>query len=191
MDSHVHGRLSKEGEAADAGGAWVEGDPSRNRGAPMPITKRQSVSRGELRAVLWAQSSRRPRERLVVPDSEGVRQGIVEVAPAWLVRLGAQRSVGVDADGTGGGGQLVQLRWVPSHLGLTGVQEADKLAERGRLMHPHYEERAVNRPASPSEWQQLGFKGCLPDLPLAPAGSDMIKWSRVLLSHTLDAARSY
>ena len=31
----------------------------------------------------------------------------------------------------------------------------------------------------------------LPDLPPASAGSDMIGWSRVLLSHTLDAARSY
>ena len=30
-----------------------------------------------------------------------------------------------------------------------------------------------------------------PDLPLASASSDMIGWSRVLLSHTLDAARSY
>ena len=30
-----------------------------------------------------------------------------------------------------------------------------------------------------------------PDLPLASASSDMIRWSRVLLSHTLDAARSY
>ena len=29
------------------------------------------------------------------------------------------------------------------------------------------------------------------DLPLASAGSDMIRWGRVLLSHTLDAARSY
>ena len=29
------------------------------------------------------------------------------------------------------------------------------------------------------------------DLPPASAGSDMIRWSRVLLSHTLDAARSY
>ena len=29
------------------------------------------------------------------------------------------------------------------------------------------------------------------DLPLAPASSEMIRWSRVLLSHTLDAARSY
>ena len=35
------------------------------------------------------------------------------------------------------------------------------------------------------------FTGCVPDLPLASAGSDMIGWSRVLLSHTLDAARSY
>ena len=32
---------------------------------------------------------------------------------------------------------------------------------------------------------------CGPDLPLASAGSDMIGWRRVLLSHTLDAARSY
>ena len=30
-----------------------------------------------------------------------------------------------------------------------------------------------------------------PDLPLAFAGSDMIRWGKVLLSHTLDAARSY
>ena len=30
-----------------------------------------------------------------------------------------------------------------------------------------------------------------PDLPLASASSDMIRWSRVLLSHALDTARSY
>ena len=29
------------------------------------------------------------------------------------------------------------------------------------------------------------------DVPLASAGSDMIGWSGVLLSHTPDAARSY
>ena len=29
------------------------------------------------------------------------------------------------------------------------------------------------------------------ELPLSSAKSDMIRWSRVLLSHTLDAARSY
>ena len=30
-----------------------------------------------------------------------------------------------------------------------------------------------------------------PDLPPASASSDMIRWSRVLVSHTLHAARSY
>ena len=34
-------------------------------------------------------------------------------------------------------------------------------------------------------------QGYVPDLPLASASPDMIRWSRVLLSHTLDAARSY
>ena len=38
---------------------------------------------------------------------------------------------------------------------------------------------------------QLGYESAIPDLPLASASSDMIRWSRVLLSHTLDAARSY
>ena len=33
--------------------------------------------------------------------------------------------------------------------------------------------------------------GSTSELPPASAGSDMIGWSRVLLSHTLDAARSY
>ena len=30
-----------------------------------------------------------------------------------------------------------------------------------------------------------------PDLPLGSASSDMIRWSRVLLSHTMDAVPSY
>ena len=34
-------------------------------------------------------------------------------------------------------------------------------------------------------------KQSAPDVPLASAGSDMIRWGRVLLSHTLDAAHSY
>ena len=37
----------------------------------------------------------------------------------------------------------------------------------------------------------LGALESCTDLPLASASSDMIGWSRVLLSHTLDAARSY
>ena len=41
--------------------------------------------------------------------------------------------------------------------------------------------------------QSLARSGCggRPDLPLGSAGSDTIRWGRVLLSHTLDAARSY
>ena len=39
---------------------------------------------------------------------------------------------------------------------------------------------------------RLGLSdGSTPDLPLASVTSDMIRWSWVLLSHTLDAARSY
>ena len=37
----------------------------------------------------------------------------------------------------------------------------------------------------------IGSTNCQTDLPPASAGSDMIRWSRVLLSPTLDAARPY
>ena len=39
-------------------------------------------------------------------------------------------------------------------------------------------------------WAKQVHGGSRPVLPLASARSDMIRWSRVLLSHTLDAARS-
>ena len=39
--------------------------------------------------------------------------------------------------------------------------------------------------------QHATHGGARLDLPPAFAGSDMIRWSRVLLSHELDAARSY
>ena len=42
------------------------------------------------------------------------------------------------------------------------------------------------RPPPSSQQSVLGA-----DLPLASAGSDIIRWSRVLLSHKLDAVRSY
>ena len=45
-----------------------------------------------------------------------------------------------------------------------------------------------HRPAGQQE-AIPGFR--TPDLPLASASTDMIGWGRVLLSHTLDAARSY
>ena len=47
------------------------------------------------------------------------------------------------------------------------------------------------RPIGAARGKQTNtMASCQPDLPLASASSDMIRWSRVLLSHTLDAARS-
>ena len=37
----------------------------------------------------------------------------------------------------------------------------------------------------------FGGKVSKPDLPLASASPELIRWSRILLSHTSDAARSY
>ena len=50
-----------------------------------------------------------------------------------------------------------------------------------------------HRLKSPPEAFQLDgmWERSPPGLRLASASSDMIGWSRVLLSHTLDAARSY
>ena len=54
---------------------------------------------------------------------------------------------------------------------------------------------ALGPPGLPLRRSAGGARTCgvrlAPDLPLASAGSDMIRWSRVLLSHTLDRTRSY
>ena len=60
----------------------------------------------------------------------------------------------------------------------------------------HAPQNAVRTPQpNPSVWLCVTNPMTLtepePDLPPASASSDMIKWSRVLLSHTLNAARSY
>ena len=34
-------------------------------------------------------------------------------------------------------GDTLQFVWVPSHVNIEGNEQADKLAENGRLMHPH------------------------------------------------------
>ena len=55
-----------------------------------------------------------------------------------------------------------------------------------------YKKRSLNTRKSNIKYQISGPAAqARPDLPLASAGSDMIGWSRVLLSHTLDAALSY
>ena len=55
--------------------------------------------------------------------------------------------------------------------------------------HPQQKPRPEARPPGPGPSQPPLPWG--PDLPLASASADMIGWSRVLLSRTLDAARSY
>ena len=70
---------------AQAGfGVWFHRGSPRNHLAHVPISERQSVSRGELRGVLHAVLARRPGERLaVVMDSEYVFKGIMEWSPKW------------------------------------------------------------------------------------------------------------
>ena len=53
----------------------------------------------------------------------------------------------------------------------------------------HMTSRTTASLGAPPSQQRADGTGA--DLPLASAGSDMIGWGRVLLSHTLDAARSY
>ena len=63
-----------------------------------------------------------------------------------------------------------------------------------RAAAPSTTAACARAPPAPPRWPQgaLHPRGrAVPDWPLASAGSDMIGWIRVLLSHTLDAARSY
>ena len=65
-------------------GVWFGESSPRNCSLPVPIAERQSVSRGELRGVLYALQSRVRDERLVVVlGSEYVYKGIMEWSPKW------------------------------------------------------------------------------------------------------------
>ena len=131
---------------AQAGfGVWFHRGSPRNHSAHVPISKRQSVSRGGLRGVLHAVLARRPGERLaVVMDSEYVFKGIMEWSPKWR-RHGWRASSGevghrdlwetILWERERAGDEL-QIHWIPSHLGVQGNEEAGALAEAGRLSHP-------------------------------------------------------
>mmetsp|Transcript_17271 Transcript_17271/g.28116 ORF Transcript_17271/g.28116 Transcript_17271/m.28116 type:complete len:167 (+) Transcript_17271:1411-1911(+) len=54
--------------------------------------------------------------------------------------------------------QQVQLRWIPSHLGVQGNEEADALAEAGRGLHPHNEESFPKRVRVEPQWEALGLE---------------------------------
>ena len=76
---------------------------------------------------------------------------------------------------------------------------------RLHMVRPRFLGRRASHPKSPGKWRRKvpwkcvwhrlkqawsGLEGTGPDLPPASATSDIIRWSRVLLSHTLGAARS-
>ena len=59
-------------------------------------------------------------------------------------------------------GDRLQVRWVPSHLGVVGNEEADKMAEQGRLQHPYNEGSRPKRRRLEQQWEELGFEEMSP-----------------------------
>ena len=132
-------------------GVWFAGESQRKHAAHVPENERQSVSRGELRGALYAILHRRPGECMAaVMDSENVFKAITEWYPKWR-RHGWRMSSGevehrdlwekILWERERAGAEL-QVRWVPSHLGVQGNHEAEALAEMGRQQqqqqqHPH------------------------------------------------------
>ena len=55
-------------------------------------------------------------------------------------------------------GDRLQVRWVPSHLGVVGNEQADQLAEQGRLLHPYNEESSPKRRRLEQQWKELGLE---------------------------------
>uniref|UniRef100_A0A7S4CXH6 ribonuclease H n=1 Tax=Eutreptiella gymnastica TaxID=73025 RepID=A0A7S4CXH6_9EUGL len=122
-----------------------------NFAAHVPVTDRQSVSRGVLHALL----QHKPGERLVVVlDSLYVYMGIVDWSPKWRCHGWRTPSGEVghrdlweqilwEQERAGAG---LQVRWVPSHLGVEGNIGADRLAEQGRRAHPNNSRSLPKRP---------------------------------------------
>ena len=148
-------------------GVWFHRGSPRNHSAHVPISERQSVSRGELRGVLHAVLARRPGERLaVVMDSEYAFKGIMEWSPKWR-RHGWRTSSGevghrdlwetILWERERAGDEL-QIHWIPSHLGVQGNEEADALAEAGRMSHPNNDRPVAKRPRIEPMWEDLGLE---------------------------------
>ena len=148
-------------------GVWYARGSSRNCAAHVPVGEQQSVRRGELRRVVHALLHRSRGERLVVVlDSQYVYRGIVEWSVKWRQHWWRTTSGEV---GHGDlwetilwererAGEQVQLRWIPSHLGIKGNEEADALAKAGRCLHPHNEELSPERPRVEPQWEALGLE---------------------------------
>ena len=55
-------------------------------------------------------------------------------------------------------GDELQIHWIPSHLGVRGNDEADALAEAGRLSHPDNDRPMAKRPRVEPMWEDLGLE---------------------------------
>ena len=55
-------------------------------------------------------------------------------------------------------GDRLQVRRVPYHLGVVGNEQADQLAEQGRLLHPYNEESPKKRRPLEQQWEELGLE---------------------------------
>ena len=83
------------------------------------------------------------------------------------------------------------LRWQPAVSRLSASTNSRSTPQRN-VLKPSVGGSSMPQPAEGPGWMVLDVAiVCRADLPLASANSDMIRWGRVLLSHTLDAARSY
>ena len=149
-------------------GVWYGEGHAHNYAAHVSAHERQqvSVSRGELRGVLHAMLARASDEQLVVVlDSDYVFKGITQWSDKWR-RHGWRTSSGEVGHRDlweqilwlpGEAGDLLQVRWMPSHLGVKGNEGADVLAERGRGLHPNNLLPLSKRPGV-EELEQFGLE---------------------------------
>ena len=103
---------------------------------------------------------------VVVLDSEYVYKGITQWSSKWQrhqwrvsgkdvehkdlwIAVLAERELA---------GDRLQVRWVPSHLGVEGNEQADQLAEQGRLLHLYNEESPPKRRCLERQWEELGLE---------------------------------
>ena len=123
-------------------GGWHGRGSPKNLLGYLPLGERQSNGRAGLRAVLKALHQKQPAERLLVAmDAEIVYERIA----GWMHKWSRHGWVG-HSDLWQGIHALVIMHgdtlfflWVPSRVNIEGNEQADTLAEQGRLQHPHNE----------------------------------------------------
>ena len=116
--------------------------------------------------MLHAALSPKPGDRMVIVlDSEYAYKGITVWAEKWR-RHGWRTSSGEVGHRDlwehifwlrEGAGDLLQLRWVPSHLNVEGNEEADALACQGREQHPN-NLLPLSKRRRVTEWEDLGLQ---------------------------------